>query len=303
MKNKLLLISASIILGLSPLAGYAEGTNNLSEQMYSEQSMLYYKKGRELYRNLNQKDLENAINVYDKGIKENKNSPLLYAGKVESMYLLYIYKSLKMESNIEKAKIENEITRNATFALDLAPNLAESHRAMSIAYTVQNRTKEAYQEAKKALDLNKADAESYLWLWNLTKRDPKSSSIITATSLDPDSPLINMFLALAYDEDKNQWSRDSQFELINKVIEKSPNNDVAYLFLGSWNILYRSNNDEAIKSLEKALEIEPKNPLASFYTGYAYLRKRMDWKAVDYLKRACSQGVTQSCDIVKQKNY
>lgn len=298
MKNKVLGFTVSVLCSISALASYAQDVK------YSEQSMSYYKEARDLYHNMSQKSLEKAITVYDKAIQQDKNNPYLYAGKAETLFMLYIYKSMKNDSKMNKVKMENEIVRSATFASDLNPDLPESHRAMSMAYEIQERGSESVEEAKKALELNKQDPESYLWLWNMQgDRDPKDKNIVAAYNMDSESPLINLFLGIAYQNSDVELIKTSQFDHLNKVIQKSPNNDIAYMYLGNWYEKYKLDYDKAISTIEAALEIDPKNPFALFNIGRIYEKKKMDWKAVEYYKKACDSGMKKACQTLKEKNY
>lgn len=308
MKKNILKISLSIVLCLSTLNSYAGTFDKPSftyEQMYDETSMSYYKKGRELYNKLSQKSLEEALTVYDKGLEINKNNPLLYAGKSETLYMLYLFKFFRLENNINKVKTEYEVFRNAIFALDLAPNLAESHKAMALAYSIQDRKDEAIEEAKKFLEYNKTDPEANLWYWYLQegkKPDPEKPNAVMALTLAPESPLINFFISFAYAE-KEVWNGNKTIELIKKIIEKSPDNDLAYMFLGNTYFKFNYDSDLIIKNYEKALQIEPINPYALMNLGFIYLRKRDDLKAVEYFRKSCDQGLKGSCEILKSKNY
>ncbi|MFN8578733.1 MAG: hypothetical protein U0354_18035, partial [Candidatus Sericytochromatia bacterium] len=215
------------------------------------------------------------------------------------------FKFYRLDSNINKVKNEYEIFRNAMFALDLSPNLAESHKAMALAYHVQKRNEEAREEAKKALDLNKLDPEVNLWYWYLQdekKPDPENPNIVMAVNIAPDNPIVNLLLAFAY-ASKESWNGEKQIERIKRVIEKAPDNDLAYIFLGNTYFQYDYDNNLAIKSLEKAIEIEPKNPFALVSLGSIYMKKRNDLKSMEYFKKACDQGYKRACEILKSKNY
>lgn len=298
MKKKLMVFAASLLFSASSLTSYAkEGQSN-------DSSMEYYNKGRSLYRSLTQSDLEEAIKQYDKGISINKNNPYLYAGKTETLYLLYFYQMLRGVSNIEQSKLIQEIGRNAAIAHDLSPDLQESHKAMAISYTVQEVYEDAKNEALKAIEMNKADSESYLWLWNTgSSLNPEDKSIITASALDPNSPLINLFWAIGYEFSGEDWQKNKQIDLLNKVIKESPDNDIAYSLLGSWYFKYKTDNERAINNFGKALYINPENPFVLFNMGKVYEKKKMDWKAVEYYKQACEMKNKNACQKLKEKNY
>ncbi len=306
MKKNIIKISLSVLVSMTCLNSYANtfDKNVLTyEQMYDTNSMSYYKKGRLLFNKLSQKSLEESIKTYDEGIEINRNNPLLYASKAEALYLLYLFKFFRLESNINKSKIEYEIFRNASFAIDIAPNLMESHRAMALAYNIQRRNDESLEEAKKALELNKTDPESNLWLWHIQDaKNIENTNVVMALALAPNNPLVNLLLAFSY-ENKETWNGDKQIELIKKVIEQSPDNDLAYMFLGNTYFKYNYDNNLVIKNLEKSIEIEPQNPFALISLGGVYMKRRNNLKAVEYFKRACDQGFKEACKIIKNMNY
>ena len=54
---------------------------------------------------------------------------------------------------------------------------------------------------------------------------------------------------------------------MKKSLEQSPENDLAYMLLGNWYLKYKNDNDNALKNLEKALEIDPNSPFTLFHFG------------------------------------
>ncbi|MFN8579132.1 MAG: tetratricopeptide repeat protein [Candidatus Sericytochromatia bacterium] len=307
MKYKLLKSFIGILLSYSIINIEAKAYEEkiVSSVEYQDESMNYYKKGRDSYLKLGEKDLRESLELYDKGLEINKNNPLLYAGKVETLYLLYFYQILRYESNIEQAKLKNEIIKNATFAYDINPNLVETHRAMSISYTTQELSSLAQEEAKKSLEIDKTNGESYLWLWAVEEKlDPKDKNIITASNILPNSSLVNLFWAIGYDfNGKGEWIKEPQIKLLNTIIDNNPDNDIAYTILGKWYYKYKKDKDKAIQSFEKAIEINDKNPQAYYNLGIIYSKKKMNYKAVNYYKRACELKIKDACNELRNLNY
>lgn len=273
--------------------------NKAYQEMYDNESMSHYQKGRILYNKLGQKNIEEALNIYDQGLAINKKNPLLYAGKSEALFLLLMYKTFKKESNINLSKIQNEVFRNATFAVDIAPNLSESHRSLALGYYLQNRKDEAIEEIKKAYELNKLDPENNLWYWHLIDgNNTQNNNLLLSYSLMPNNPLTNMLIAMAYDK-KKDWNREDQFKYMKTSIDNSPDNDLAYLILSIWNINYKHDNDMALKNAQKSIEIDNNNPFAYFIQGIVYSSKKDKLKSEESFKKACETGVKEGCEALK----
>lgn len=266
----------------------------------------FYKKGREAYFLFTERGYRKAIQFFDQAIEINKKDALALAGKAEAQALL------SHELNgIDEVNFEMQAFSNAFIATELRPDLCETHRALSMAFFIQNRFKEGKTEAKKAIALNEKDSESHLLFW-LNSPDKKklksddigysnyydaldidSESIENAIELNPDIILPYLELGEAC---ASQEKYSEGIDNFKTVIELNPENEKAYTSLG---FIYneQSNLNKAIEHFDKALEIEPNYLPAIYGKGIAYLKKRDRNTAAEYFSKACNLGYEDSCDL------
>ncbi|MFN8578660.1 MAG: tetratricopeptide repeat protein [Candidatus Sericytochromatia bacterium] len=295
---------SSIVLSSSFFGALAEDNTALD----------LYNKGRQEYLTFSNKGYVSSIYYYNKAIELDKNFALAYAGLSESKLALSMNANTKI-NKINTSEIELDAFEKAFISVKLNTNISESHRALSHVYYFQFRYKEALEEAKKAVEINPNDAESYLlyWLNNvgnntfkfykepikyyklLNTEDPV---IQKAISLNPNLASIYVELGVASYFQSEYFKAIEYFEKVKKL---SPDNDDSYTFLGAIN-LEMNKYDEAQKNYMKAIKLDENNPFANNGLGMLYIKSRDNDKANKYLKKACELGDTDSCDMIKDKN-
>ncbi|MCX7678640.1 MAG: tetratricopeptide repeat protein [Spirochaetes bacterium] len=147
-----------------------------------------------------------------------------------------------------------------------------------------------YSEALKCLDLaialEPSDSQSY-FLKGITyshvgKYHKAESNLRKAVNLKEDDLY---FYYLANVQEKLHKIKDT-IKSLKRAIELNPNNSRAYNYLG---YLYAERNmklDESVKLIQRALELEPENGAYLDSLGWAYFRQRKYKEALELLHRA-----------------
>ncbi len=159
-------------------------------------------------------------------------------------------------------------------AIDLAPDDGKNHLYLASLYQTRQRQKSAEEQLQKAIDLNPVLDDAWLKLGDfaLERRDYVGARgrFEVASRLVPDSLAARGKLALVHQLEKNWPAADRELRL---VVDKDPENLEFVLRLGVLHterfLATRAPAEraeaakEATKWLEKVLEAQPENALAS----------------------------------------
>lgn len=176
-----------------------------------------YLKGRYLFSRRGLEDLERALELFGRAVRQDPGFALGYVGEADCYRLLAIDWDANREENLKMTKAM------LTEALRIDPDLAEAHGTMGGLLTVECRLEESEEEFRKAIHLKPNYAAARLWYSVLlrfqTRWSESQSQIEEALELDPLSPVTNQNHASLYDA-KREYKR--AIELYNRVIELDP---------------------------------------------------------------------------------
>ncbi len=232
-----------------------------SETKRLEKAKENYKKGRQSYLIFTPKGLDEAIAEYKKAIELDKNYALAYAGLGEA----YSFWGLWKEQNTNKRdkSLYDKSLEYSQKAVELAPNLGDSHRAMASSYRSLGNFKDAKKEAEKAIELNPNDSEAYYILWTVTSRDVHSNYIKKALELNPKLSVAHNDLGYLY-YTKGKYEKAT--EELRRAIEINPNLVQAHTNLGL-TLVTQKKFDEAEEQYRKAIQISPDYLLVHYNLG------------------------------------
>ena len=141
-------------------------------------------------------------------------------------------------------------------------------------------------------------SQAYAALYDLEKAN---EYILKAITLEPEAPVHKQLYATYL---MRQGKNDEAIPVIDEVLEVQP---VGIMYVLRGQADYNLDNlDSAMTFFEKALELDPKNPLANHMKGLVLYRRESYSEAIPYLETALSFGEVESLknilDVCKKKS-
>ncbi|MER3447342.1 MAG: hypothetical protein C4291_11085 [Candidatus Dadabacteria bacterium] len=235
-----------------------------STQTKNSSAVEYYQKGRKSYLLFTPKGFLDAINYYNKAIEADPNFAPAYSGLGEIYSFIGYY---KMEVKEDYEDSYNRSYENMLKALKLDPKSIDTQRALALSYLHLRRIDEAEAAARRALELDPNDAESYYVLWATSGRDPESPYIKKALELDPKLVVAYIGLGNAYLFNKGNYAKATEY--YRKAVEIT-NSPQLHNYLGT-SLRTQGYFDEAVSEYLKAIELDPNYAPAYMNLGATFL--------------------------------
>ena len=223
-----------------------------------------YLKGRFYWNKRIGANLKIAIEQFKIAVEKDPNYALAYVGLGDCYALLNEYTGASLAESSQQAKVYAER------AIAIDPLLGEPHATLGQVYEQLWQWKESEQEYKRAIKLSPKYATAYQWYYillvSMDRVEEGSEMIDRAREIDPLSMVIGTNQSVLY---QIQGDHDKSIENSRKLIELDPSFPFAYQYL-ALSLLKTGNNDEAIKNLEKAVEISGRDRNSLSDLGYGY---------------------------------
>jgi tetratricopeptide (TPR) repeat protein len=183
-------------------------------------------------------------------IEEDPNNPLGHA-----FYAELIANQIQEQGQVRALGI-NEAINEAHKAIDLGPNIIETHRAYGFVLLETNNFEKAITEYQAAIAINPNIADLYTGL-GLCYKSPKVNqpdqaieSFLKAIPLNPSDPEPDIYLAQVYN---NQGKYPMAIQYAELAMKNDPTNPHRYAMLG---VYLRRNQqwDQAVTQLEMAIK-------------------------------------------------
>jgi len=223
-----------------------------------------YLRGRFFWEKRGTKDLEKAIEYFEKAIEKDPSYALAYAGLADSYFVLGDNQDIPAKEAYPKAKTA------AMKALEIDEGLAEAHVTLAGILEWEHNFKEAVREYQIALELKPGYATAHHWyafyLSFFGRYDKAIEEIWKARELDPLSPRINVNVGLIL-----YYARqyDRALEELKKSIELFPDHGANYSYL-SCVYAQLGQFEEAINAKLHVYEITQGNSELSPWLAYCY---------------------------------
>jgi adenylate cyclase len=221
-----------------------------------------YLLGRYEFAKYTQSGWNNAIRYYEEALKLDPDYALAYCGLADN----YAY----MGSVVMPGKEANgKVTKFAQKALELDPELAETHMSMALALVAAFDWRNGLKEFDRALELNPNLAFAYElrgWTVNgLGRSEEAIAKTRKAVELDPLNPFFQMSLSFY-----QYWARqyDDAITQARKTLEMDPNSTISHVLLGL-SFLKKGDTAGAIAELQNTKAPDPGAWYQGFL-GYAY---------------------------------
>ena len=221
-----------------------------------------YLLGRYEFAKYTQTGWNNAIRYYEQALKLDPNYALAYCGLADN----YAYMGSVVMPEKEAIAKEKEFAQKA---LELDPELAETHMSFALALVAAYDWRNGLKEFDRTLELNPNLAFAYeLQSWTLNglgRFDEAIAKTKKAVELDPLNPFFQMSLSFY-----QYWARqyDNAIAQARKTLEMDPNSTIARVLLGL-SFLKKGDTGGAIAELQKTKAPDPGAWYQGFL-GYAY---------------------------------
>jgi len=250
----------------------------------------YYLRGRQFFYQWSRQGLQYARRMYDKAIEVDPSYARAYAGIADCYSVLHHFWD-PGESVLRKA---DEASQKA---LELGPDLAEAHGACGLVLLLDKRYREARKRFEAAIRLNPNLFESVYFYGRTCLSEGKltqaARSFKRASELRPEDyqsliQLAACYVSLGREKDAQDAYRQA-VEATKNQLELRPENGRA-LYMGAAALSALGQTEQGRRWAERALLLEPDEPLTLYNVGCFYVLQGDSTKAIECLERSVRNG-------------
>ena len=258
----------------------------------------YYLRGRQLFNRL---QLPEAKTMFEKAIQIDGDYALAYSGMADVYSWLYEWEGA-LSADLQAAET------SSSRALQLAPQLSESHSSKGYVLSLAKKYDEADEEFFKAIELNINSfdayyllARSYFARGEIQKSADmfRKASEVRQEDFQSVSLLYQTLRMLGnnyIDTGKEALKRARQFLMINP-------SDTRALSLGATTLYDIGETEEAYEWIDKAIQINPRNASVLLNATCLYGKAGQKEKALYYFEKAVENGFGNKNWITHDPDY
>ncbi|MEO8217155.1 MAG: protein kinase [Acidobacteriota bacterium] len=230
----------------------------------------FYLKGRQFFHQLRRKGFEVARQMFARAIEIDPNYARAYAGIADCSSFLRLYFGAGEEA-VEEAD------RASLKALELGPDLAEAHVSRGFALSLTKQYDEAEAELRRAIQLNPSLYEAHYIAarvyFAVGKFAEAAEHFERACALTPESYDSWYFFGMCYralgDEGKVKHTILEAVEAAKKRVSSHPDDSRAWT-ISAQCLVELGEPDKAAEWIERALAIDPDEPIIQYNAGCVY---------------------------------
>src|SRR5512141_1603707 len=250
----------------------------------------YYLRGRQFFHQHRRRAHEFARQLYERAIELDPGYALAHCGVADCCSFLYQYFDAS-EANLNKA------ISASRRALDLAPQLAESHASAGLAISLTGKFDEAQNEFEEAMRLNPKSFEAAYFYARACMAVGKSEEAVQwyerAVAVRPDDfaammLLGNSYAAVGRPEDSTRAMRRA-YDAARKHLELNPDNPRA-LYMGAACLIDLGERDKALDWTRRAEAMEPDDPSVLYNIACDYSMLEMHKEGLAALTKSINNG-------------
>ncbi len=254
----------------------------------------YYLQGWNYFHRVGPKNMALARHLFSKAIELDPEFAKAWAGLADSYGYDYLYYN-PLDENLEQS------TGASKKALELAPDLAETHTSRAFAHSLCGEFEQAEREFKQAISINPNLFEAH-YLYARTcfhegKLERAAELFEKASEVRPLDYQSLVLLSRVYEGlGQEQSSLDASRRAVTvaeKVLELKPDETRA-LYLGATPLHKVGRMEEAQRWIERALFIDPDDPSLLYNVACFYSLTGDIDKALDCLERANLPGMAST---------
>jgi tetratricopeptide (TPR) repeat protein len=265
-------------------------TNSQKEAIRRPETVIeayeYFLKGRQAFHQIN---LREARTMFEKAVGLDPAYAPAYAGLADTHSWLYEWEG-SHEEDLEAAE------RNSQKALELAPQSSESHSSRGFVLSLGKRYEEAEHEFEEAIRININSYDAYYYYGRLCfargQIEKSAEMFQKASEARPEDFQSMLLLAQSLRVLGKDHALDAVKEGIKrakKQLELNPT-DRRALSLGSGNLAYLDEKEEAFRWIDKALKLYPEDTGVLINAACLYAQEGIKEKALDLLEIVFGKG-------------
>jgi non-specific serine/threonine protein kinase len=263
----------------------------------------YYLRGRQQMHTLSRTTAYTAKQMFDRAIEIDPNYAPAYAGLAQ----LHAWEYEWWGGGEPAAKAADEASRKA---LELAPQLSESHTARAAALAQRGAYDEASREYEEAIRLNPNSFDAYYYHARASfaaKQIEKSAELFQrAAELRPEDfqapALLAQSLSMMGREDEARAANQEGIRRCERWLELEPNN-LRALALGATALVNDGQAQRAVEWLDRAIAEAPDDPSIYFNAGCVYARLGRKEDALVCLEQTFARGFGKRDWIERDPDY
>ena len=250
----------------------------------------FYLRGRQLMGEFVATRVREAREMFAKAVGIDPQYALAHAGMADASSWIVMW----FAGTAGDLRDADESSRQA---LELAPDLAESHAARGLALMLSRQYGEAEQHFRRAIELNPASFEAHYYFGRAlfaTGRYAESEMMMRrAADLHPDDyqtvGILTMLVKrLGRMEEFEPLAREA-LRRIERTLDINPR-DARALYHGAFRLLEVGRTEEAEAWIDRALALAPDDPAVDYNVACFYSRAGKYDRSLDFLERMVERG-------------
>ena len=283
-------ISQAIVKALRVILSEGEKKQIEKQRAVNIEAYDYYLRGMQHTHQLRRKSIEYARQMFNKAIEIDPTFARAHAGIANCYSILYSFFDSR-DYNLRQADAAS------ARALELEPDLAESHVACGVAASLSKRWDEAAREFEEAmrLDPNLFDAPYQYAQTQLSQGKYEDAVRLgeRAYLLRPEDYQVLAFVGLALKsmgrhKDALTYYR-RQAKLIEEHLERHPD-DARACIMGASAMANIGDEERSAYYAARAMAVDPEDPMVLYNVACAYGILGRNKECLDALERAVAQG-------------
>jgi len=253
----------------------------------------FYLKGRRFYYQYSQQCVQYAMEMFRKAIEIDPDYALAYCGLADCYSYLYMYQ----EDSKKNLKGAEEASKKA---IDLKPDLPEAYASRGVVLALSKNIKDAEISFEKALLLDRRLFDVYYLYGRFAFANgelAKSARLFEkANKVRPEDFQSILLAAQSLDDlghpDRAEGARIKGITIAEQQLKLNPA-DVRALYLTANALIHLNKKKQAMQYLQRAITLEPGDPMLLYNAGCIYSVAGMKDLALDCLESSLEAGLKQ----------
>ena len=253
----------------------------------------YYLKGRRFYYQFSNQSVQFALQMFQQAIQLDPDYALPYTGAADCYSYLYMYE----EPTDYYLASADQMSKKA---IELSPDLAEAYASRGVVLSLYNNYEESETCFEYAISLDPLLFEAYYLYARVcfAKGElAKSAGLFRDANRVRPEDYQSLLLAAQCFEKKGFYNRAKEVRedgvaIVDHHLKLNPG-DTRALCMGANGQAALGNKIKALKWVQRALTLEPNDPMTLYNAGCIYALMNMNDEAVEALLKAIDTGISQ----------